>query len=119
MRKHVIVAEDEGLIALGYKYVLIDAGYTVTCCSDGLKALEAFRKASADLLLTDIRMPNLDGLGLVAQIREINPDTPVIIASGHVSPDTAIPNPTGAFTSIVMKPVSYQTLLKAVKAALS
>ncbi|WP_207461113.1 response regulator [Azospirillum sp. SYSU D00513] len=119
MTQHVIVAEDEGLIALGYKYVLVEAGYKVTCCPDGVKALEAFRKTSADLILTDLRMPNLDGLGLVEQVRQISPDVPVIIASGHVTPDSAIPNSTGAFTSIVMKPVCYRALLKAVKAALS
>ncbi|WP_348771461.1 response regulator [Azospirillum sp. SYSU D00513] len=118
MSKHIIVAEDEALVAMGFECFLQDAGYRVTLAQDGLEAIEAFRADPADLLLTDVRMPRLDGFGLISRIREIAPDLPVIVASGHTRPDSVNLDAAKAPTTLLMKPVSFQTLLDAVADAL-
>ncbi len=66
------------------------AGFVVTACADGDTALEEFRENLHDLVVTDIRMPGLDGLELLKRLRAISPETPVIVITGHGTVDTAV-----------------------------
>ena len=58
-------------------------GYTVFVASDGEEALEMIRSQPIDILVTDIRMPGMDGLELTAEAKAINPDLKIIVISGH------------------------------------
>jgi DNA-binding NtrC family response regulator len=119
VQSHVLIAEDEALVAEALSRVLTDAGYRVTVANDGLDALEAFEADPADLLWTDIRMPRLDGLELINRVRELNPALPVIIVSGHIRPGSVPQELSNAPTTVLMKPVSFQGLLDAVREALT
>ena len=79
------MVEDEPLVALLVEDLLTDAGYRVTTAADGLDALSILPSASLDIVLTDIRMPRLDGVGLVRHLRETYPELPVVVFSGHMS----------------------------------
>ena len=81
---HVLVVEDEPLVALLVEELLLDAGYRVTTAVDGLDALPLLADASLDIVLTDIRMPRLDGVGLVRFLREKRPELPVVVFSGQM-----------------------------------
>jgi CheY-like chemotaxis protein len=65
--------------------ILSQAGYFLLCGHDGLQALEVSRHypGRIHLLLTDLQMPNLNGLELIRFVREERPDTPAMIMSGH------------------------------------
>jgi CheY-like chemotaxis protein len=82
----VLVAEDEALAAMALEDCLLEQGFHVTLAEDGQAALEAASAAPFDVLLTDLRMPRLDGAALIRQLRAARPDLPVVVMSGHAGP---------------------------------
>lgn len=115
---HVLLAEDEALVAMAVEDLLTDAGYRVTVARNGLEALDAFSRDPADLLVTDVRMPGLDGLGLTERLREMRPSLPVVVMTGHMLTSMVVVTPSAAKTTIFMKPVPSVQLLEAVEASL-
>jgi CheY-like chemotaxis protein len=79
----ILVAEDEGLAAMAIEDELQREGYEVTLAADGQAALEAATAQPPDLLLTDLRMPRLDGAGLIRALRSTRPDLPVVVMTGY------------------------------------
>jgi CheY-like chemotaxis protein len=87
---HVLVVEDEALAALALQLLLTRWGYRVTLAKDGLDAIACEeRDRPVDILVTDLRMPRLDGRGLIRQLRIKYADLPVVVTSGYVSPEIA------------------------------
>jgi len=86
----VLLADDDESFRRVQQYQLEQAGYVVTVRGDGDGALEAFREGLHDLVVTDIRMPGLDGLDLLARLRAISPDTPVVVVTAHGTIETAV-----------------------------
>lgn len=86
----VLLADDDESLRRVQEYQLTRAGFVVTTCADGDAALKEFRENLHDLVVTDIRMPGLDGLELMNRLRAISPDTPVIIITGHGTVDMAV-----------------------------
>src|SRR3712207_9532696 len=80
----VLMAEDEPLAAEVIEEGLVEAGFEVLAANDGQAALElAANGANFDLLLTDLRMPRLDGKDLIARLRAERPDLPVVVMTGY------------------------------------
>lgn len=82
---HVLIAEDEALAAMALEDFLTHFGYRVSVAYDGLKALEHHRADPADILLTDLRMPRMDGRALIHDLRKKRADLPVIVMTGYLS----------------------------------
>lgn len=78
----VLVIEDDPRFRLTLTAYLEDSGYIVLEAADGLEGLEAFDREQPDIVLTDLRMPNLDGLGVIAGVKARSPSTPVIAITG-------------------------------------
>jgi len=92
----VLMAEDEPLAAEVIEEGLVEAGFEVLAATDGQEALDlAANGAGFDLLLTDLRMPRLDGKGLIAELRARRPDLPVVVMTGYPPPDGAASLQTG------------------------
>jgi CheY-like chemotaxis protein len=81
--RRILVAEDEVLAAMAIEDELLRAGYEVELAPDGQAALEAARRALPDLLLTDLRMPRLDGVALIRGVRALSPHLPVVVMTGY------------------------------------
>jgi CheY-like chemotaxis protein len=81
--RRILVAEDEALAAMAIEDELLREGYDVIVAPDGQAALESAREALPDLLLTDLRMPRLDGLGLIRALRDMAPQLPVVVMTGY------------------------------------
>ena len=86
----VLLVDDDESFRRVQEYQLTQAGYQVTACADGLSALEEFRSVGHELVVTDIRMPGLDGLELLTRLRSISTETPVIVVTGHGTIETAV-----------------------------
>jgi two-component system chemotaxis response regulator CheY len=89
--KHILVAEDEAAFRFSASLALRMAGYRVTGAKDGMDALEELIRLKeegipVDLLVTDLRMPNLSGAGLVAAMRRHDILVPVFVVSGYIDP---------------------------------
>jgi CheY-like chemotaxis protein len=83
--KKTILCVDDDEQALSIRKVLLETrGYRVIACNNGERALEAFRRSSVDLVLTDLIMPGLDGSKLIEEIKMLSPQTPAVLISGRV-----------------------------------
>jgi CheY-like chemotaxis protein len=87
--RRILLAEDEALAAMAIEDELLREGYEVVVAPDGQAALEAARRALPDLLLTDLRMPRLDGAGLIRALRGLAPGLPVVVMTGYGPPGGA------------------------------
>jgi CheY-like chemotaxis protein len=83
----VLVAEDDGLFADAVDTFLKQAGFKVVIAVDGEAALEKAADCHFDALLTDLRMPRLDGAALIRRLRADQPDIPIIVISGNAPED--------------------------------
>jgi two-component system, NtrC family, sensor kinase len=81
-RGTILIAEDDPLIRKTTAHYLTGKGYSVLEASNGKEALQLFREEKPDTLLTDLRMPELDGMELVKMVVEEDPTIPIIIFSG-------------------------------------
>jgi CheY-like chemotaxis protein len=83
--KRTILCVDDNEQALSIrKLMLTTRGYRVLACTSASQALETFRQGGVDLVLTDLLMPGIDGAQLTEKIKDISPETPVILFSGKV-----------------------------------
>lgn len=78
----VLVIEDDPQFRLMLAAYLEDSGFTVLEAADGLEGLEVFSRSRPDIVLTDLRMPKLDGFGVIAGVKARSPETPVIAFTG-------------------------------------
>jgi len=113
----VLLAEDDTLLANTVDDFLSDEGFTVALAADGRLALERAKSLAFDVLLTDIRMPNLDGIQLIRRLRTIRPDLPVVVMSGNAPVDLKAQLVREGEGPLVMvnKPMRLQQLLKALR----
>ena len=114
----VLVVDDERDMLEILRDFLGDEGYEVTVASSGEQALAEFARAGADLVITDLRMPGIDGLQTLVRVKQLDPQVPVIVVTGYASHDTARRcSEAGAF-ACVQKPVDLDDLLALVSKAL-
>jgi DNA-binding NtrC family response regulator len=86
----VLFADDEKALQEFMRSELPRLGHEVTVCPDGKAAVKALEKGGFDAAILDLRMPGLDGIGVLEQLRQIAPDTEAIVMTGHASMETAI-----------------------------
>ncbi len=89
-RGDILVVDDEPTLLRGISRVLSERGYNVVCERDGDSALATFRAREFDVIVTDIAMPNMDGIQLLRQLREHDADVPVVLITGAPAVDTAV-----------------------------
>ncbi|WP_448204742.1 response regulator [Azospirillum sp. sgz302134] len=111
---HILVAEDEALAAMALEDFLSRKGYRVTLAQDGLEALEAFHNDPADLVITDLRMPRMDGHALIRELRSRHADLPLLVMTGFLSLEPGQDDLTADRwkpLEVLRKPVSPQDIL--------
>jgi DNA-binding NtrC family response regulator len=85
----LFVDDDRAILELVREY-LTEVGYRVEVVDNGVKALEMIKDTPFEIVFTDIKMPDIDGLELLSAIKEYRPETEVIIVTGHGSMESAI-----------------------------
>lgn len=86
----ILVADDEESTRNILSQVLTDAGHEVTTAVSGEEALEFFRKEPFPLVISDIRLREIDGIGVLTEVKRLAPDTQVLIITSYASMETAI-----------------------------
>jgi two-component system, response regulator, stage 0 sporulation protein F len=79
----ILIVDDEEHIRLLFKEELEDEGYTVDLASNGLDALDKLKTSAYSVIVLDIKMPGMDGIQTLAEIKKINKDQPVILCSAY------------------------------------
>ncbi|MFL6428323.1 MAG: response regulator transcription factor [Acidobacteriaceae bacterium] len=113
----ILVVDDEPQITRVLRASLASSGYEVTLARDGIEALDAFRQSAPDLVITDLSMPNMDGIELTRAIRQMS-DTPVIVLSVREQETMKVAALDEGADDYVTKPFSMQELLARVRAHL-
>src|SRR5690348_8185564 len=89
-RARLLVIDDDQLMRKLLSRVLSAKGYEAVVAQDGAHAKELLDTGTYDLILTDVHMPKIDGIGVLRLVRERDPDFPVILFTASPSADTAI-----------------------------
>ena len=89
-KSHVLVVDDEELYRRSLGRILSRVGHQVSEARDAAEALSLLAQGGLDLVVADVRMPGLNGLELVRQIHEIDPDLPCIVVTGFGSAESSI-----------------------------
>ena len=92
-------------------------GYQVNCAEDGASGLESFAREKPDIVLTDLKMPGMDGIEVLRRIKEMSPTTEVIVITGHGDLDLAIQALQLDASDFITKPVNEKALTVALKRA--
>ncbi|MFC1577500.1 response regulator [Thermodesulfobacteriota bacterium] len=120
MIKNVLLVDDdhEMLIALKEGFQKYKDSFSILLASDGLKAVESLKKNTISLVVTDLKMPGMDGFELLAHIMEHYPDIPVIIITGYSTPEMEHLAREGGAVGYVAKPFLIENLARQIMSTL-
>jgi CheY-like chemotaxis protein len=115
----ILVVDDEAAITDLLQVCLAEKGYAVSTAANGKEALEALRAEEFDLIITDLRMPRLDGLQLLKAAKDINPRLPVIFISGYGEAKTVVAALKAGAENFLAKPLDLALLEQVVEQTLA
>lgn len=110
MENRILLVDDEQDIREVLNLSLSDLGYVVLEAQNGEEALEIFKAAQPPIVLTDIKMPGMDGIELLQRVKRENPETEVIMITGHGDMDLAIESLKHEATDFITKPINVSVL---------
>ena len=110
MRKTILLVDDEPDIRDVLSLSLSDMGYHVYEAENGDEALRIFKDMQPSMVMTDIKMPGMDGIELLKKIKHENPETEVIMITGHGDMDLAIRSLKFEATDFITKPINVDAL---------
>ncbi len=117
--ENILIVDDEKNYTMIIGEILQEEGYASITASSGMEALDILNNEIIDLVLTDVKMPGMSGIQLLENIKEINPDIPVIIMTAYGSVEKAVDAMhRGAYT-FILKPFENQALIAHIAKALS
>lgn len=117
-KKHILVVDDERPMQRILEILLGKLGYAVSCADNGKVALEIAHKTAFDLVLTDLRMPEMTGLELLENLRAEGQEMPVIIITAYGTIDTAVDAMKYGACDYIIRPFENETLKMAIERAL-
>ena len=85
----ILIVDDDAAFCTAAERYLQARGHRTRCAVDGIDAVEQMTERDPDLVICDLRMPRLDGLGFLQRLREEHSDVPFVMVTGHPSADTA------------------------------
>ncbi len=115
----LLIAEDEERLRRLLQMLLSTQGYDLTLAADGAEAWDLFQQGSFDAVITDLRMPRLDGLSLLRKIKELSPTTPVVVITAFGSIENAVEAMQAGAIDYVTKPFEEKKLNVSVERALN
>lgn len=115
---NILIVDDEKAIRKTLSEILSYEGYKIEEASDGEEGLRRFRDKTFDVVLCDIKMPKIDGIEFLDKVREVNPDVPVIMISGHGTIETAVEAVKKGAYDYIAKPPDLNRLLITIRNAM-
>lgn len=111
---HILVVEDDEQMNDMLESTLQSQGYTVSTAFNGQQAIEACQQENFDLIITDVRLPGMDGVEMLGKIKKIRPKLKSIVITGYASEDTPVRAIRYQVSDYLFKPFSLQYFLRAV-----
>ncbi len=117
-KKRILLIDDEEAMCRMLEAIMADRGYAATTYSRAYEAMEAFAQGQYDLVITDVKMPVMDGLEVLQRVKETDPSLPVIMITAHATVDMSIQALRKGAYDILTKPFEPEELLSRVRNAL-
>lgn len=117
--KQILIVDDEPKMRRVLEIMLQKMGHQVLSAGDGREALELFRANAPDLVITDLRMPEMDGIELLARLRAQESDVPVMVITAHGTIETAVTAMKYGACDYILRPFDIDALELAVTRALN
>ncbi len=111
----ILIVDDDRNSRESLSRALTRDGYEILSAENGKIALEVARENEIDLVLTDLKMPGLDGLGFLEGLRVVRPDVPAILISAYASVDTAVKAVRRGVSDVLEKPIRLRDVRRAIK----
>ena len=118
-KKRILAVDDEPNMRRLLEIMLNQAGYQPLLAADGREAMEVLGREGADLVVSDLHMPGMDGLGLLTAMREAGMSIPAIIVTAHAEVETAVAAMKLGAADYIVRPFDLETLEIAIVRALS
>lgn len=115
---NILIIDDEKAIRKTLSEILSYEGYKIEEAGDGEEGLRKFRDKTYEVVLCDIKMPKIDGIEFLDKVRELNPDVPVIMISGHGTIETAVEAVKKGAYDYIAKPPDLNRLLITIRNAM-
>jgi DNA-binding NtrC family response regulator len=115
---HILVMEDDTNVARGLEMVLTEEGYAVNLAGTGALALELFKQKRYDLLVADLRLPDIDGMEVIKKIKAEKPETEVIVITGYGTASTAVEAMKLGARDFLPKPFTEEQIKESIDSAL-
>ena len=115
----ILIVDDDRQLRASLALMMENAGYKGIVAADGQEALLCLQTLYVDLVFLDVRLPDQNGMDLLAKIRKLCPDTPVIILTAHASLETAIDAVRKGARDFLLKPIRPEELIPRVQEILA
>jgi DNA-binding NtrC family response regulator len=115
---HILIAEDEDRMRRLLGMLLGNKGHDLTLCADGAEAWEKFSERTPELVLTDLRLPKLDGFELIDRVRAAAPEVPIIVMTAYGSIESAVDAMRKGASDYITKPFEEARLHLSIEGAL-
>ncbi|RYD34405.1 MAG: response regulator [Verrucomicrobiaceae bacterium] len=105
LQRRLLVVDDEPTLRLGFSYALSNRSTQVDTASTGRQALEKLKSTSYDILILDLRMPDIDGLGVIEMLRQAGNPIPIVLCSAALTPVAVLRAIKQQVPDFLLKPV--------------
>ena len=116
---NLLIVDDEAVIREGMRRILSTDGYHVETSASGRQAIEKIQEQDFDVVITDLKMPGMDGIEVLKTIRILQPEVPVIIITGYSTVDTAVDAMKNGAFDYIAKPFTSELILDKVRKAIA
>ena len=113
--RKILIVDDEPTLRLGFAYALSNASTTVDTAATGRQALEKIAAARFDLVILDLRMPDIDGIGVIESLRKAGNGIPIVLCSAALTPGAALRAIRNNVVDFLLKPVHPSDLREIVR----
>lgn len=118
MEKILIVDDEEGM-RIALSEALRRSGFEPVCCSDGIEAIAKLKAYKYSMVITDVKMPKMDGIEVLREVKKISPHTPVVVVTAYGTVDNAVEAMKEGACDYLLKPFSIENLIEIVKNGLA
>jgi len=115
MKGTILIADDEQEIRESLSLILEEEGYRCTTAEDGDAALQEIESSNFDILIADIKMPKLNGMQLMEKVKNISPQTMIIIITAYATVETAVHALRSGASDYIVKPLDFDEVIFRVK----
>jgi len=115
---NIMIVDDEPLVLGSLTKLMMEMGYSVTPCRDGNEAMDNFISNKIDVVITDVKMPEISGIELLENIRNINKEIPVILMTAYTQTDVAIAGIRHGAFDFIVKPYNPEYLVSSIEKAI-